>query len=167
MRDVVVGLSASGATKYVAAALRHAKQQGAATVAVVANPRSLIARMASIAIVADTGPEVIAGSTRLKAGTAQKMILNMLSTCAMVRAGRVYDNWMIDVALSNSKLRRRALRILQEAAGASPAQARRALQLASDDVRTALVMLKTGATSAEAHARLRFSGGDLRRALGE
>jgi N-acetylmuramic acid 6-phosphate etherase len=166
-RDVVVGLSVSGTTPYVLGALQFARRRGACTVAVTSNPRSPIARIALIAIVAETGPEVIAGSTRMKAGTAQKMILNMLSTAAMVRLGRVYNNWMIDVALSNKKLRQRGLHILQDAAGARPSQAARALRLAENDVRVALVMLKSGANASDARRRLRAAGGRLRSALGE
>ena len=169
-RDVVVGLSASGSTPYVLGALQYARRRGARTVAVTAHGHSAIARAAHIAIVAETGPEAIAGSTRMKAGTAQKMILNMLSTAAMVRLGHVYDNWMIDVALSNRKLRERGLRILQEATGASPSQAETALRAAGNDLRVALVMLKGGrksGTAADARHRLRAAGGDLRRALGE
>jgi len=166
-RDVVVGLSASGTTPYVLGALQFARRRGACAIAVTANRRSPIARVAHIAIVAETGPEIIAGSTRMKAGTAQKMILNMLSTAAMIRLGRVYNNWMVDVALSNRKLRQRGLRILQEAAGARPSQAARALRLAGNDLRVALIMLKSGAEAAAARRRLRAAGGMLRPALGE
>ena len=115
-------LSASGTTPYVLGALRLARQRGAITVGVTSNPRSPLARQSRIAIAPDTGPEAIAGSTRLKAGTAQKMVLNLLSTAAMVRLGRVYENWMVYVALTNQKLRRRGARILEEAAGVSASQ---------------------------------------------
>jgi len=166
-RDAVVGLTASGTTPYVLAALRLARRRGAATIGVTANRRSPIARVAEIIIAPDTGPELIAGSTRMKAGTAQKMVLNTLSTAAFVRMGRVYNNWMVDVALSNRKLRQRGLRILQEATGASASQAARALAQSGSKMRVALVMLKTGAGVAEARRRLRQGGGELRRALGE
>jgi len=166
-RDAVVGLSASGTTPYVLGALQLARRRGARTIAVTANRRSPIARAARIAIVPETGPEVIAGSTRMKAGTAQKLILNMLSTAAMVRLGRVYNNWMIDVALSNKKLRARGLRILQEASGAHAPDAARALRLAKNNLRVALIMLKSGANADDAARRLRSAGGNLRRALGE
>ena len=165
-RDVVAGLSASGTTPYVLAALRLARRRGAETIAITSNSRSPIARAAHIAIVPDTGPEVIAGSTRMKAGTAQKMILNMLSTAAMVRLGRVYNNWMIDVALSNDKLRARGLRVLQEATGATAAQAAHALGEAGS-LRIALIMLKAGISAADARRKLRAAGGRLRRALDE
>jgi len=164
-RDVVVGLSASGATPYVLGALRYARQQGAATVAVTCNPRSAAARLARIKITLEVGPEVIAGSTRMKAGTAQKLVLNMLSTAAMVRLGYVYDNWMINVALTNQKLRRRGLRILQEATGASVSVAARAARLAGHDLRVALVMLQCGVDATQARRRLKHAGGSLRNAL--
>jgi N-acetylmuramic acid 6-phosphate etherase len=166
-RDVVVGLAASGATPYVLGAIRCAKKRGAVTVAITANPQSALARLARIAIVPRTGPEMLAGSTRLKAGTAQKMVLNMLSTAAMVRLGHVYENWMIDVAPSNKKLRRRTLRILEEAAGVKPAAAARALRESGGEAPAALVMLKLGVTPVEARGRLKAAGGNLRKALGE
>ena len=166
-RDVVVGLSASGDTPYVLGALRFARRMGAATIAVTANRRSPISRAAQITIAAETGPEAIAGSTRMKAGTAQKMVLNLLSTAAMVRLGHVYDNWMVDVTPTNKKLRQRALGILREATGASPARAARALQAARENLRVALIMLKTKSTAAQARQRLRQAQGNLRRALGE
>jgi N-acetylmuramic acid 6-phosphate etherase len=166
-RDVVIGVTASGATPYVLGALQFARRRGAATIGVTSNQRSPIARVAAITIAPETGPEVIAGSTRLKAGTALKMVLNLLSTAAMVRLGHVYNNWMVDVTLTNRKLRQRGLRILQEATGSSGTQAARALAEAGDELRVALVMLKTSATAPEARRRLRRAGGNLRRALGE
>jgi N-acetylmuramic acid 6-phosphate etherase len=166
-RDVVVGLSASGDTPYVLGALRFARRMGAATIAVTANRRSPLSRAAQITIAAETGAEAIAGSTRMKAGTAQKMVLNLLSTAAMVRLGHVYDNWMVDVTPSNKKLRQRALGILRNATGASPARAARALQAARENLRVALIMLKTKSTAAQARQRLRQAQGNLRRALGE
>lgn len=164
-RDVVVALSASGTTPYVIGALRLARKRGAITVGVTSNPRSSLARQSRIAIAPDTGPEAIAGSTRLKAGTAQKMVLNLLSTAAMVRLGRVYENWMVYVALTNQKLRRRGARILEEAAGVSASQSEHALRRAGHDLPTALVMLKTGATARDARQSLAESGGHVRRAI--
>lgn len=164
-KDVVVGLTASGATPYVLGALRYARQRGAATIGVTCNRGAAIERVARITIAAQVGPEVIAGSTRMKAGTAQKMVLNMLSTAAMVRLGHVYDNWMINVALTNKKLRRRGLRLLEEATGASVSEAARAARQAGHDLRTALVMLKCGLGAPEAKKRLKQTGGDLRMAL--
>ena len=163
--DVVVGLSASGTTPYVLGALDAARRTGAVTVGITSNPRSPLARRTSIGIAPDTGAEAIAGSTRLKAGTAQKMVLNMLSTAAMVRAGRVYENWMVHVALTNQKLRRRGARILEEAAGVSLREAQRALRRAGHDLPAALVMLKTGASAPEARRWLAQSGGNVRNAL--
>jgi N-acetylmuramic acid 6-phosphate etherase len=166
-RDVVVGLTASGATPYVLGALRHANSKSATTVAVTCNRRSHVARAARIVIAPQVGPEAIAGSTRMKAGTAQKLVLNMLSTAVMVRLGHVYDNWMINVAKTNRKLRRRAGRILQEATGANVAAVRQALRQAGHDLRVALVMLKKDVDAREAQRRLRYAGGNLRAALGE
>jgi N-acetylmuramic acid 6-phosphate etherase len=166
-RDVVVGIAASGGTPFVLGAIAYGKKRGAATVAVTANRNSPLARAARIRIAPETGPEVIAGSTRLKAGTAQKLVLNMLSTAALVRLGHVYDNWMIDVALTNRKLRERGVRILAEAGGCKPAAAKKALRQCGSNMRVALVLLKRGGTPAEARARLRRAGGNLRQALGE
>jgi N-acetylmuramic acid 6-phosphate etherase len=164
-RDVVVGIAASGATKYVLGALEFARRRGAVTVGVTSNPRSPLARKARISIAPNTGPEAIAGSTRLKAGTAQKMVLNMLSTATMVRLGRVYENWMVHVALTNQKLQRRGARILEEAAGVSLSAAEHALRQAGHNLPAALVMLKTGATAREAQQRLAATGGNVRQAL--
>jgi N-acetylmuramic acid 6-phosphate etherase len=116
-------------------------------------------------IAPEVGPEVLAGSTRMKAGTAQKLVLNMLSTAAMIRAGRVYDNWMIGVALTNRKLRERGLRILREATGATVEEAARALRQAGHDLRAAFLMLETGTSAAKARPRLRWAGGNVRKAL--
>lgn len=164
-RDVVVGIAASGGTPYVLGALEFARRRGAVTIGVTSNPRSPLARTAQIAIAPETGPEAIAGSTRLKAGTAQKMVLNMLSTAAMVRMGRVYDNWMVAVALTNRKLQRRGARILEEASGVSPSRAEHALRLAGHNLPTALVMLRTGSSVREARRRLAKTGGNVRQAL--
>lgn len=166
-RDVVVGLSASGNTPYTVAALAFARRKGAHTVAVTTNPRSKAALLAEISIAPVVGPEVIAGSTRMKAGTAQKLILNMLSTAAMVRMGYTYAGWMINVRRMNRKLMRRAERILEQAAGASPAATRRAIRQTGGDTRIALIMLKLGCTAREARRKLDEAGGNLRRALGE
>jgi len=164
-RDVVVGIAASGTTPYVLGALEFARRRGAKTIGVTSNRGTPVARAAQIPIVVETGPEAVAGSTRLKAGTAQKMVLNLLSTAAMVRLGRVYDNWMIGVALTNQKLRRRGLRILEEAAGASASQSAHALRQSGHDLPVAIVMLKAGVTADQAQRRLSETRGDLRRAL--
>ena len=165
--DVVVGLTASGSTPYVLGALAYSRRRGAVTIGVTSNRRSPLGRIAAIIIAPEVGAEVVAGSTRMKAGTAQKLVLNMLSTATMVRLGRVYDNWMIRVALTNRKLRQRGLRILEQASGASVAEAERALRQAGHALPVALVMLKTGTGAAEARRQLRRARGNLRKALGE
>jgi N-acetylmuramic acid 6-phosphate etherase len=161
-RDVVVGLTASGSTPYVVGALKFARRLGACTIAVTTNHGAPVSRVAHVAIAPITGPEVIAGSTRMKAGTAQKMVLNMLSTATMVRLGNVFDNWMINVAKKNKKLQKRALRILEEAAGADLSTSEHALRQAGRDLRVALVMLKAGVSPREARRRLAAAGGNLR-----
>lgn len=164
-RDVVVGIAASGTTPYVLGAMRFARRKGAVTIALASNPRSPLARQAQIAIVPETGPEVIAGSTRMKAGTAQKMVLNMLSTASMVRLGRVYGNRMIYLEATNEKLRRRTARILEEAAGVNASTAEHALRQTGHNLPLALVMLKTGLSAPEAQRRLRQTGGNVRATL--
>lgn len=164
-RDVVVGVAASGRTPYVLGAIQTARRRGAMTVGVTSNAKSPLAVQTKIGIVVATGPEAIAGSTRLKAGTAQKMVLNLLSTASMARLGRIYGNWMIYVALTNQKLRRRGERILEEAAGVSASAARHALRQARHSLPAALVMLKTHATASEARRMLRGARGNLAEAL--
>jgi N-acetylmuramic acid 6-phosphate etherase len=164
-RDVVVGIAASGTTPYVLGALELAKRRGAQTIGISGNRGTPVVRAAQIPIVVETGPEAVAGSTRLKAGTAQKMVLNLLSTASMVKLGRVYDNWMVGVALTNEKLRRRGLRILEEATGASAAEAARATRQSGHDLRVAIVMLKTSVPSDEARRQLSAADGNVRRAL--
>jgi N-acetylmuramic acid 6-phosphate etherase len=164
-RDVAIGIAASGTTPYVLGALRLARKLGAVTIGVTCNRHSPLAREPRIAIATETGPEAISGSTRLKAGTAQKMVLNMLSTGAMVRLGKVYDHWMIHVALSNAKLRRRGVRILEEAGEVASSTAEHALRQADHDLPAALVMLKTGATLREAQRLLKIARGNVREAI--
>lgn len=166
-QDVVVGIAASGRTPYVLGALEYAKRRRATTIAITSNRGSALARAAGIAIVVQTGPEVVTGSTRMKAGTAQKLVLNMLSTAAMVRLGHLYDNWMIDVAQTNAKLRERGLRIAAEASGASESAAARAMRQADHNLRVALVMLKRDCSAEDALAQLRAVKNNLRRALGD
>jgi N-acetylmuramic acid 6-phosphate etherase len=163
--DIVVGVSASGSTPYVLGAMELARKLGAVTLGVTSNRRTPMAHLAAICIVVETGEEAIAGSTRMKAGTAQKMVLNMLSTTAMVRMGRVYDNWMIGVSLTNRKLRARGVRILAEASGATVADATRALGHSGHNMPVALIVLRSGITAREARRRLRAAGGNLRNAL--
>lgn len=164
-RDAVVGIAASGTTPYVLGAIRYARTKGAMTIAITSNPRSPLARLARIAIAPDTGPEIIGGSTRMKAGTAQKLVLNMLSTASMVRLGRAYENWMMHMRLTNQKLRRRGAQILQEAAGVSPSQAEHALRQAKHELPAAFVMLKTGSSAQNARRWLAKSRGNVREAL--
>ena len=166
-RDVVVGIAASGTTPYVLGALKYAGKRGAMTVAVTANLRMPVGRLAKIVIAPEVGPEVLTGSTRLKAGTSQKMVLNMLSTAVMARLGHVYENLMIDMVLTNEKVAERALRILVEASGKSASAAEHALRATGHDMRVALVMLKRRVDVREAKKRLKAAGGNLRRALGE
>ena len=164
-RDVVVGIAASGSTPYVLGSLKFARKRGAYTIAVTTNEGTPISRVAHLTIAPLTGPEVIAGSTRMKSGTAQKMVLNMLSTAAMVRLGHVYGNWMINVAKTNQKLRQRALRNLAEATGADASTVGHALRQAGDDSRLALVMLKAGLDAKTARARLVAYHGNIRKAI--
>jgi N-acetylmuramic acid 6-phosphate etherase len=165
--DVVVGITASGTTPYVLAALKHARKRGATTVAITVNPRTPVARLAKILIATEVGPEILTGSTRLKAGTAQKMVLNMLSTATMVRLGHVYENLMIDVKPSNHKVSHRILRILAEASGKSLSASEHALRQSGHNLRLALVMLKMGVDVRNAKTKLAEAKGDLREALGK
>jgi N-acetylmuramic acid 6-phosphate etherase len=142
-RDLVIGLAASGSTPYVAGALKAARAAGATTVLITSNPNAPLAPLADIVIAADTGPEVIAGSTRLKAGTAQKMILNAFSTTLMIKLGRTWSNLMVDLVATNKKLRGRMLRILAEATGADEAACEAALADAEGELKPALVHLLT------------------------
>ena len=165
--DSVVGLAASGTTPYVLAAIVYAKRHGALTVAVTANRRSPLAQSAHIAITPNVGPEVLTGSTRLKAGTSQKLVLNMLSTATMVRLGHAYENLMIDLTKTNKKLRDRAKRILMEATGKRVSDVERALRKSNHNLRVALIILKRRLTAENARIALDDADGDLRRALGE
>jgi N-acetylmuramic acid 6-phosphate etherase len=156
--DVVVAVSASGSTPYALGALRHAADAGALTAAVVCVPDSPLVRAADHPIVLAVGPEVIAGSTRLKAGTAQKLALNAFSTALMVRRGRTYGNLMSSMRVANAKLRERAVRICCAGSGCHEDAARAALAAASDDLEVALVMLLTGVDAEAARVRLAAAG---------
>lgn len=164
-KDVVVGISAGGQTSYTVSALQHARVRGATTVAVTCNQNSELARTADIAIVTDVGPEVVVGSSRMKAGTAQKMVLNMLSTGAMARMGYVFGNLMVKVQIRNRKLRERGLDILETAGGLEGKAARQALAAAGERVPVALVMRKAKVSRREAQQRLRTAGGHVRHAI--
>ncbi|MFX0577968.1 N-acetylmuramic acid 6-phosphate etherase [Nocardia nepalensis] len=163
--DVVVALAASGRTPYAIGALRHARSIGAATVAISCNRNAETSAHADVGIEIDTGPEVLTGSTRLKAGTAQKMVCNMLSTAAMVRAGKVYGNLMVDVKPTNAKLVDRAHRIITEATGVDPATAAALLDAADGHVKTAVVMRLAGVDAPAARKLLRDADGRVRDAI--
>ena len=163
--DVVVGIAASGRTPYTIAALEYARTKGAATIAVVCNHGSELALVASVAIEVNVGPEVLTGSTRLKAGTAQKMVCNMLSTGAMARLGYVFGNLMVNLQPRNKKLYERGLSILEQAAQVERVVAVRALQMAEMNMPLALVMLKGNIGKREAQKRLKAGGGAVRKAL--
>jgi N-acetylmuramic acid 6-phosphate etherase len=165
--DAVVGISASGRTPYVLGAIERARAAGALTVGLACNEGSELSAAVDVPIEVLVGPEFIAGSTRLKAGTAQKLVLNMLSTLAMVRLGRTYGNLMVDVRVTNAKLRDRATRIVEQVAGVDRIAAAAALAEAGDDAKVAVTMLRTGTNAGGARDRLAAAGGHLRRALSE
>lgn len=165
--DVVVGLAASGRTPYVVGALRAAREHGASTVLVTANPEAPLGREVDVFVAVDTGPEVVAGSTRMKAGTAQKLVLNAFSTAVMVRLGRTYSNFMVDLLATNAKLRGRMLAILREATGLSEEACRRALAEAGGELKTALVAVLGGVTPEEARAALARADGHVHAALAD
>ena len=163
--DVLCGIAASGRTPYVIGGLGYARSLKAATIAVACTPDSPIAALADIAITAVTGPEVITGSTRLKAGTAQKIILNMLSTGTMIRLGKVYGNLMVDVKVSNDKLKERARRIVMEATGKNLREAEEALTKAAGSAKLAVFMLLANLSAEEARVQLANADGYIGRAL--
>ena len=163
--DVVIGLAASGRTPYVVSAVEHASEIGCATVGISNNAGSELSAAASVAIELNTGPEVLTGSTRLKAGTSQKMVLNMLSTAAFTRLGKVYENLMVDVQASNEKLEGRARRIVREATGLPEDAADEVLGRAGGSVKVAVVMGKTGLSPGDASRLLETAEGSVRQAL--
>ena len=164
-RDLVVGIAASGRTPYVRGALVKARDRGAATVLISSNPAAPLAALADVHVLLDTGPEVITGSTRMKAGSAQKMALHSLSTAVMVRLGHTYSNLMIDVAPNNAKLRARQVAILQMATDRPERACATALDDSDGEIRVALVALMTGLPPAAARARLLAAAGDIRAAI--
>lgn len=166
-RDVVVGIAASGRTPYAIGVLRAARASGALTIAIACNRDAPISAMAEHAIETVTGPEVLTGSTRLKAGTAQKLVLNLLSTGVMVKLGKTYGNLMVDVQATNAKLLARSRRIVADATGLDPAAAARALDAAGGEVKTAIVAARLSIDPASARERLRAADGRVRGALGE
>ena len=163
--DVVVGLTASGRTPYVGGALDVARAVGAMTVLITANPQAELAGHVEHLLAVDTGPEVITGSTRLKAGTAQKLVLNSFSTAVMVRLGHTWSNLMVDMVATNAKLRGRVIRILREASGADEPTARTALEAASGELKPALLSLLAGVDPDTARAALEHHQGSVAEAL--
>jgi N-acetylmuramic acid 6-phosphate etherase len=172
-KDVVCGITASARTPFVVGAVKEAKRRGASTVYVTTNPRSILRkpdfaelrRYIDIAICPDVGPEVIMGSTRMKSGTAQKLVLNMLTTAAMIRLGKVYENMMIDLKMTSRKLQERAKRVVMIATGVDYETAAGKLAEAGGHVKTALVMIKAGLTAKKARERLKKAGGFVHLAI--
>jgi len=163
--DVVVGIAASGRTPFTIAAVQYARRHGAKTVALTCNPNSQLGKAAAIEIVVEVGPEAISGSTRMKSGTAQKMVLNMLSSGAMTRLGYIYGNLMINVRMKNYKLAERAAGILQQAGGVERGVAEQALKAAGQSLPVALVMLKAKLGKSSAERALKSAHGNVRQAI--
>jgi N-acetylmuramic acid 6-phosphate etherase len=163
--DVVIGIAASGRTPFTIAAVEYARAHGAQTVALTCNPNSPLERVAHFAIITDVGPEVLTGSSRMKAGSAQKMVLNMITTGAMTRLGYVYGNLMVNLRPKNSKLSERGITILQDAAHVDRKRAHQALKAARNDVPLALVMLKADVPRAQAAQALQATFGHVRKAI--
>ena len=164
-QDLVVGIAASGRTPYVLGGLEYAKEMGCHTVGISCNPGSAVGGAAELAIEVVPGPECLTGSTRLKAGTAQKLILNMISTATMVRCGKAFQNLMVDVVPTNEKLRVRAENIVMEATGVAREQAKEALLQAGDKVKTAILMILVGCGREEAEEKLEKTNGHIREAM--
>jgi N-acetylmuramic acid 6-phosphate etherase len=164
-RDVVVGIAVSGRTPYVVGGLTYAKTLGATTVALSCNRDAAIAQVADISILPVVGPEVLTGSTRLKSGTAQKLVLNMLTTASMIRSGKCYQNLMVDLKPTNMKLVARAERIVTQATGCTAEQAQEALKRTGNDVKLAILITVTGMSLSRAKTALQSAGGFLRKAI--
>ncbi|KAF1367692.1 N-acetylmuramic acid 6-phosphate etherase [Yokenella regensburgei] len=164
-RDVLVGLAASGRTPYVIGGMEYAKSQNAFVAIISCNPHGEMAQLADVAIIPEVGPEVVTGSTRLKAGTAQKLMLNMISTGAMIRIGKVYSNLMVDVEATNAKLIERQVSIVMEATECSRETAQQALDASQRHCKTAIVMVLTGLSADEAKTLLSANNGYIRQAL--
>jgi len=164
-KDSLVGIAASGRTPYVVGALKYAKEMGAASIALSCNLNSELSKFADVAIEVDTGAEILAGSTRLKAGTAQKLVLNMISTVSMIKLGKTYGNLMVDLQVSNIKLRDRAIRIIQAATSCDFKRAQEALQESKDQVKVAIVMILLDSSAEKALELLKASGSRVRAAL--
>jgi N-acetylmuramic acid 6-phosphate etherase len=164
-KDVVCGIAASRRTPYVVGAIKHARKLGCKTLFVTCNPRSEFNLDVDVAICPVVGPEVIMGSTRMKSGTAQKLVLNMITTASMIRLGKVYRNMMVDLQMTNKKLVERSKRIVMTVTGVDYAEASRVLELAGGHVKTALVMILAGVDAAVARERLEAAGGFVRPAI--
>jgi len=164
-QDCVVGIAASGRTPYVIGALKYANEVGSLTIGLTSNPSSDISKIAQIAIDVDTGPELLAGSTRLKSGTAQKLVLNMISTITMIRLGKTFGNLMVDLQITNEKLQKRAVRIIQNATAATPAEAETALKESGNRVKIAILMLLLHINADESAERLKNASNHIRAAL--
>jgi N-acetylmuramic acid 6-phosphate etherase len=164
-KDSLIGIAASGRTPYVVGALKYAKEMGAASIALSCNLNSELSKFADVAIEVDTGAEILAGSTRLKAGTAQKLVLNMISTVSMIKLGKTYGNLMVDLQVSNIKLRDRAIRIIQAATSCDFKRAQETLQESKDQVKVAIVMILLDSSAERALELLKASGSRVRAAL--
>ena len=160
--DLVIGIAASGNTPYTHAAIEFAKSKGAKTVAVVCVENSPMSKTADLTIQTLVGPEVITGSTRMKAGTAQKLVLNMISTATMIRLGMTYSNWMINLSMTNNKLRERGMHVLQEILGVRRDEAARLAESSGSNLKVAVIMGASGCTKEQAEKRLRDAKGNLR-----
>jgi N-acetylmuramic acid 6-phosphate etherase len=164
--DLVIGIAATGTTPYTLAAMEFARSKGSKTAAIVCAENSPMSKTAEITVYVAAGPEVIAGSTRMKAGTAQKLVLNMFSTALMIRLGMTYSNWMINVSMTNQKLRERGNHILQEILGLSPEDSEKLVEASGANLKVAVIMGATGCNRAEAEKRLAAANGNLRAILG-
>ena len=164
-KDVLVGIAASGRTPYVIGALEYAKSLGSVTISIASNPNSAMANIVDIAIDTVVGPEVLTGSSRLKSGTAQKLVLNMLTTASMILMGKCYQNLMVDVQASNEKLKARAIRIVMQATDCDKALAEETLKLADQNAKLAIMMILSGLDRAQAEALLEKHQGKLQLAL--
>jgi N-acetylmuramic acid 6-phosphate etherase len=164
-KDLVIGLTASGRTPYAIGAVKYARDMGCVTGAISCNPNAEISAYVDAAVELETGPEIISGSTRLKAGTAEKMVLNMISSISMIRMGKTYKNFMVDLKSTNYKLEQRAINIVMKAAECSKEQAENALKASGRDTKIAIVMLKKGCTCIEAENRLLEAKGRVGEAL--
>ena len=161
-KDLVIGIAAAGATPYTLAALEFARSKGAKTAAIVCSENSPMSKIADITVHLAVGAEIITGSTRMKAGTAQKMVLNMISTATMIRLGMTYSNWMINVSMTNEKLRERGKHMLQEILGVKPNDAERLVEASGANLKVAVIMGATGCDRKEAEKRLTAASGNLR-----